>query len=77
MSYKTGSPRNYDICNRLKVDNFVEDIKLYQKNWLDHPKRTDRSRLPKRASSTNLRDGGILEDLDEDGETKNNLNFKT
>jgi hypothetical protein len=36
-----------DIRNRLKVDSLVEDIKLYQKNWLDHLKRMDRSRLLK------------------------------
>jgi hypothetical protein len=40
---------NPDICNRLKVDNIVEDIKLYKKKWLDHPERMDRSRLPKLA----------------------------
>jgi hypothetical protein len=28
--------RNPDIRNRLKVDNIAEDIKLYQKKWLDH-----------------------------------------
>jgi len=33
--------RNPDICNRLKVDNLVEDIKLYQKNWLDHLKQME------------------------------------
>jgi len=27
-------------------------------------------------SSTNLREGGILEDLDEDGETKNTFSIK-
>jgi hypothetical protein len=29
--------------------NIVEDIKLYQKKWLDHLERMDRSRLPKLA----------------------------
>jgi hypothetical protein len=38
-----------DIHNRLKVDNIAEDIKLYQKKWLDHLKRMDRSRLQKLA----------------------------
>jgi hypothetical protein len=37
--------RNLDICNRLKVDN----IKLYQKKWLDHLERMDRSCLPRLA----------------------------
>jgi len=36
-----------NIRNTLKMDSLVEDIKLYQKNWLDHLKRMDRSRLPK------------------------------
>jgi hypothetical protein len=39
--------RNPDIHNRLKVDNTAEDVKLYQNNWLDRLKRTDRSRLPR------------------------------
>jgi hypothetical protein len=33
------SQRNPDICNRLKVNNLIEDIKLYQKSWLDHLER--------------------------------------
>jgi hypothetical protein len=41
--------RNPDIRNRLKVDNLIEDIKLYQKSRLDHLERMDTSRLPKRA----------------------------
>jgi hypothetical protein len=40
--------RNSDIRNRLNVDN-IEDINVYQKNWLDRLKRMDRSRLPKLA----------------------------
>jgi hypothetical protein len=43
------SPRNPDICKRLKVDNIVLGIKLYQKKWLDHLERMDRSRLPELA----------------------------
>jgi hypothetical protein len=39
--------RNPDIRNRLKVDSLVVDIKLYQKNCLDHLERMDRSLLPK------------------------------
>jgi hypothetical protein len=30
--------RNCDICNRLKVDNILQDIISYQKNWIDHLK---------------------------------------
>jgi hypothetical protein len=41
--------RNPHICNRLKVNSIVEDMKLYQKKWLDHLERTDRSRLPRLA----------------------------
>jgi hypothetical protein len=36
----------------------------------------DRSRLPKPTFQFQPGDGGILEDLDEDGETKNILSFK-
>jgi hypothetical protein len=41
--------RNPDIRNRLKVNNIVEDIKLYQKKWLDHMERIDSSCLPRLA----------------------------
>jgi hypothetical protein len=41
--------RNPDIYNILKVDNVVEDKKLYQQNWFDHLKRMDRSCLQKLA----------------------------
>jgi hypothetical protein len=34
--YKIRPPENPDIRNRLKVNSLIEDIKLYQKNWLDH-----------------------------------------
>jgi hypothetical protein len=37
--------RNPEFRNRLKENNMVEDIKLYQKKWLDHLERMDRSRL--------------------------------
>jgi hypothetical protein len=39
--------RNPVIRNRLKVDNLVEDVKSYQRNWLDHLKRMGTSSLPK------------------------------
>jgi hypothetical protein len=42
--------RNFDIRNRLKADNILEDIISYQKNWIDHLKRMDRNRIPKLAS---------------------------
>jgi hypothetical protein len=41
--------RNPEIRNILKVDNIVEDIKQYQRRWVDHLERMDRSRLPKLA----------------------------
>jgi hypothetical protein len=41
--------RNPDIRNRLKVNNIVDYIKLYQKKWLDRLERMDRSRLPRLA----------------------------
>jgi hypothetical protein len=58
------------------VDNIVEDIKLYQKSWLNQLERMDRTAYWGWFSSTNLEDGGIWEDRDEDGETKNTLSFK-
>jgi hypothetical protein len=42
--------RNSDTCNRLKVNNILEDIISYQKNWIDHTKRMDRNCIPKLAS---------------------------
>jgi hypothetical protein len=41
--------RHPDIRDRVKVNNQIEDIKLYQKSWLDHLERRDRSHLPKLA----------------------------
>jgi hypothetical protein len=41
--------RNPEIHNSLKVDNIVEDIKQYQRRWVDHLERMDRSRLPRLA----------------------------
>jgi hypothetical protein len=41
--------RNSDIRNRLKVDNILDDVISYQKNWIDHLKRMDRNRIPKLA----------------------------
>jgi hypothetical protein len=35
--------RNPDIHNILEVDNIVEDIKLYQKSWLNQLERMDRT----------------------------------
>jgi hypothetical protein len=40
---------NPEIRNSLKVDNIVEDIKQYQRRWVDHQERMDRSRLPRLA----------------------------
>jgi hypothetical protein len=68
--------RNRDIRNRLKVNKRVKDIKLYQKKWLDRLERMDRNRLPRLAFQYHLGDGGIWEDQEEDGETKNILSFK-
>jgi hypothetical protein len=41
--------RNPEIRNSLKVDNIVDDIKQYQRRWVDHLERMDRSRLPRLA----------------------------
>jgi hypothetical protein len=35
-AWRLDRQRNPDICNRLRVDNIAEDIKMYQKRWLDH-----------------------------------------
>jgi hypothetical protein len=53
------------------VNNRVEDIKL-----LDRMERMDRNRLPRLAFQCHLDDGGMWEDQEEDGETKNILSFK-
>lgn len=42
---KLDRQRNPDIRNRLKVNNLIEDIELYQKSWSDHLERMERSRL--------------------------------
>jgi hypothetical protein len=68
--------KNPDIRNRLKVNNIVEDIKLYQKNWLDHLIWWTEAAYQSWLSNTSLGDGGIWEDLDKDGETKITLSFK-
>jgi hypothetical protein len=49
---------------------------LYQKKWLDHLKEWIEATYRGWLSSTNLGDGEIWEDRDEDGETKNTLSFK-
>jgi hypothetical protein len=55
--------RHPDIRNRLKVDNSRR-----------HKVVSKKSRPP--GTNANLADGGIWEDRDEDGETKNTLSFK-
>jgi hypothetical protein len=34
--------RNPDIQNRTKANNLIEDIKSYQKNWLDYMEGVDK-----------------------------------
>jgi hypothetical protein len=43
-TYKIGPP-DPDICKRLRVNNIVEYIQLYEKKWLDHLEPMDGSRL--------------------------------
>jgi hypothetical protein len=38
--------RNPDVHNRLRVDNKVEGIQLYQRNWINHLEGMDRRHLP-------------------------------
>jgi hypothetical protein len=52
---RRNSQRNPGIRNRLKVNNLIEDIKLYQKIWLDDLEGMDRSRF-----SINPGDDGML-----------------
>jgi hypothetical protein len=56
------------------VDNIVKDIRLYENKWLDHMwNEWIEAAFRGWLSSNNLEDGGIWEDQDEDGETKNSL----
>jgi hypothetical protein len=34
--------KNPDIQNRPKINNLIEDIKSYQKNWLDYMEGVDK-----------------------------------
>jgi hypothetical protein len=68
--------RNPEIRNSLKLDNIVEDIKQYQRRWVDHLERMDKAAYRGWPSSTNLGDGGIGEDREQDGRTRNTLSFK-
>jgi hypothetical protein len=47
--------RNPEIRNSLNVDNTVEDIKQYQRRWVDYLERLDGSRLPRLAFQYQLR----------------------
>jgi hypothetical protein len=68
--------RKPDIRNRLNVNKLTEDTKLYQKSWLDHEERMDRSRLPKLAFQYPPGDDSMLEDPGKDGKVKKILSFK-
>jgi hypothetical protein len=49
-THKIRPPRlDLEIRNSLEVDNIVEDIKQYQRRWVDHLEQMDRSRLPRLA----------------------------
>jgi hypothetical protein len=67
--------RNPDIRNRLKVNNIAEDIILHQNKWLDPWNEWIEAAYRGWLSSTNLGDGGIWVDQEEDGETRNTLSF--
>jgi hypothetical protein len=69
-------PRNPDICNRLKANSLIEDVKLYQKSSLAHREIMDTSRLYKLVSSIVPGDDGMLEDPEKYGKFKKILNFK-
>ena len=38
--------------------NIVQEIKQYQKKWLQHVQRMDRNRIPKQALQYRLKDEG-------------------
>jgi hypothetical protein len=59
--------RNPDIHNRLKVNNLIKDIKLYQKSNLGHVEGIDRSYLFNKVFNIDPRDDGMLEDPGKDG----------
>jgi hypothetical protein len=69
--------RNPDILNRLKMNSLIEDIRLYQKSWLNHLEITDRNPLPELAFNVNLGDDGMLEDPGRDGKIKDTLSFRS
>jgi hypothetical protein len=68
--------RNPEIRNSLKVDNIVEDIKQYQRRWVDHLNEWIEAAYRGWPSSTNLGDGGIGEDREQDGRDQEHLELQ-
>jgi hypothetical protein len=67
--------RSPDIRNTLKVNNIVGDIISYQNKWFDPWNKWIEAAYQGWLSSTNLRDGRIWVDQEEDGETRNYVHY--
>ena len=48
---KLDKEKNHCIRQKTGAQNIVEEIKQYQKKWLQHVQRTDTNRLPKVATT--------------------------
>jgi hypothetical protein len=46
---KLDRERNQSVREKLGVQNIVLEIKLYQREWLQHVERKDTDRIPKQA----------------------------
>ena len=44
---RLNNQRNTTIREKLKVEHIVDEIKSYQKNWLQHVKRMEHARIPR------------------------------
>ena len=53
----------------------VGQYECSQRNWLHHRKRTDTNDYKHYLSNSNSEDEGTLDDLNENGRTKNTLSF--
>ena len=56
--------RNSAISDKLKVNYWVDDIKLYQEKWLQHIEKITSNRISKLYKSICKRDLGRWQDLE-------------
>ena len=54
---------------KMGAQNIVEEIKQYQKKWLQHVQRMDTNRIPKQALQYRPKDEGTQDDQRRDGGT--------